>query len=184
MGNKRLTLKQQKFVTAYLGECRGNATKAAMAAGYAPKYADRQAYQLLENPRVQSAIAQRQNELAVASGITPEAVMLALQETVQAAKEAKQYTAAMKGIELLGKAVGLFQPGSSPPTNNSLTEALAAVQVNVNVHREDPAKVEAEPTIDAVPDRSVSFYRLGGRHIPVEEDVVDVDDRWPKEPTT
>ena len=53
---KNLTDRQAAFVRHYVGTARFNGAEAARAAGYAPKYADRQAYQLLENPRVRAAI--------------------------------------------------------------------------------------------------------------------------------
>lgn len=50
----KLTPKQQRFVDEYLIDL--NATQAAIRAGYAAKYADRQAWQLMENSRVKAAI--------------------------------------------------------------------------------------------------------------------------------
>lgn len=49
-----LTVKQQRFVEEYLLCLEGK--KAAIAAGYSEKTADKQAYQLLEHPRVKAAI--------------------------------------------------------------------------------------------------------------------------------
>ena len=52
-----LTTKQRRFIEAY----DGNATKAAIAAGYSPKWADRQAYTLIEkNGEIREAIRQRE----------------------------------------------------------------------------------------------------------------------------
>lgn len=53
----RLTPKQIKFVTYYIKY--GEGTKAAKKAGYAPKWADRIAYQLLENDGVQAELKRR-----------------------------------------------------------------------------------------------------------------------------
>jgi len=63
-----LTEKQRKFVEAYMGKAKGNATEAVRLAGYSHKYADRQAHQLLENDRVLGAIEERQkNDPLIAS---------------------------------------------------------------------------------------------------------------------
>lgn len=51
-----MTLKQQKFVRAYLGECNGNSTKAAIAAGYSENGASVAGTRLLANASVHAAI--------------------------------------------------------------------------------------------------------------------------------
>ena len=54
-----LTTKQKAFVAAY----RGNAAEAARIAGYAPKWADRQAHTLMEkNGEIAAAIKEREQE--------------------------------------------------------------------------------------------------------------------------
>jgi len=52
---RKLTDKQQRFVDEYLIDL--NATQAAIRAGYSEKTAEQQAYQLLQKPSVQEAIA-------------------------------------------------------------------------------------------------------------------------------
>lgn len=54
-----LSLKQQAFVTAYLGEAKGNATQAAIMAGYSEKAASQVAHQVLRTPKVAEAIQAR-----------------------------------------------------------------------------------------------------------------------------
>lgn len=54
-----LTAKQKRFIEAY----DGNATKAAIAAGYSPKWADRQAHILIDkNREVREAIQRREEQ--------------------------------------------------------------------------------------------------------------------------
>ena len=53
---ERLTPRQRAFVEAYLGECRYNATKAALAAGYSPKHPRQSAHQVRRSPRVAAVI--------------------------------------------------------------------------------------------------------------------------------
>ncbi|MHC4132726.1 MAG: terminase small subunit, partial [Planctomycetota bacterium] len=62
MNQKPLTDKQYAFVNEYVKDY--NATQAAIRAGYAEKYADRQAYQLLEKTRVKEAIEARRQEIS------------------------------------------------------------------------------------------------------------------------
>lgn len=49
---KKLTPKERRFVTAYIGEAAGNGTKAAILAGYAKKSAAVTASQLLRKPNI------------------------------------------------------------------------------------------------------------------------------------
>jgi hypothetical protein len=51
---ERLTLKQRKFITFYLGEANGNATEAARLAGYA--WPEKQGHQQLVKPYIREAI--------------------------------------------------------------------------------------------------------------------------------
>ena len=56
-----LTLKQQRFADEYI--ISGNASKAAIAAGYSKKYAAQNTDKLLKNTKVKSYIAERMAEL-------------------------------------------------------------------------------------------------------------------------
>jgi len=49
----RLTTKQQRFIDAYLGECKGNASAAALQAGYRVRES---AWDILSNPRIRARI--------------------------------------------------------------------------------------------------------------------------------
>lgn len=68
-----LTDKQRRFVDEYLIDL--NATQAAIRAGYSPKWADSQAYQLLQKTPVKKFLEERRKELAAATAITPEKVL-------------------------------------------------------------------------------------------------------------
>ena len=57
-GGDELTVRQRRFVAAY----DGNATAAAVAAGYKPTYANRIGQQLLNNPLIAAAIQAREAE--------------------------------------------------------------------------------------------------------------------------
>jgi hypothetical protein len=55
-----LTARQQAFVTAFVGEAAGNATRAARVAGYSEKMARVIGAENLTKPAIQTAIAERQ----------------------------------------------------------------------------------------------------------------------------
>lgn len=59
--NKELTIKQKKFVDLYIKT--GNARQSAIDAGYAVKYADRQAHQTLELDYVQEYLHKQLDKL-------------------------------------------------------------------------------------------------------------------------
>ena len=61
----KLTPKQQAFVDAYVGEAKGNATKAALDAGYSPKTAYSIAHENLKKPEIAQAISDRTSEFAM-----------------------------------------------------------------------------------------------------------------------
>ena len=57
MAERELTLKQQKFIAAYLGEANGNATEAARMAGYKSPHPE--GCRLLHNATIASRVAEQ-----------------------------------------------------------------------------------------------------------------------------
>lgn len=68
-----LTPKQRRFVNEYCVD--ENATQAAIRAMYSENSAGQIGHELLKKPEIQAAIAERQEELAIHAGITPEWVV-------------------------------------------------------------------------------------------------------------
>ena len=127
-----LTPKQQRFVEEYLIDL--NAKQSAIRAGYSAKTAEQMGYQLLQKTSVQKAIQEAQNKLTERTEITQDYVLTNIkkviercmqQEAVQARDgsplliegpegdlaclfEFKE-TGALKGLELLGKHLGMFK---------------------------------------------------------------------------
>lgn len=69
-----LTAKQQRFVEEYLVDL--DATKAAIRAGYAPKAAGQQGYQLLQIPSIAAAIKAKRDQVTAKLDISIERVLL------------------------------------------------------------------------------------------------------------
>lgn len=70
---KALNPKQERFVAEYLVDL--NATQAAIRAGYSPKTAGVQAFDLLKKPEIAAALERQRNEHAKNTGLTVERVL-------------------------------------------------------------------------------------------------------------
>ena len=126
-----LTPKQQRFVEEYLIDL--NATQAAIRAGYSKKTAQQIGAQNLLKLVIQEAIQEAQSKLSKRTGITQDYVLSNIQKVIercmqQEAVQARdgspllvegpegdlaclfefKETGALKGLELLGKHLGLF----------------------------------------------------------------------------
>ena len=103
---KGLTNKQEKFCDEYMIDL--NATQAAMRAGYSNKTANEQGAQLLAKLSIKARIQELSNKIAVKTEITQEEVIESLKTARTGAEEAKQFSAAIRATELLGKHLGMF----------------------------------------------------------------------------
>lgn len=124
----KLTLKQQRFADEYI--ISGNATEAAIKAGYSEKYANTNASKLLQNTTVKAYIDERLKELSdrkianqqevleyltsVLRGETQSEIVVVegQGEGVSKAKpmqKAPDEKERLKAAELLGKRMGLFK---------------------------------------------------------------------------
>ena len=101
-----LNPKQQAFAREYLVD--RNATQAAIRAGYSPKTAGSQAHDLLKKPEIQEAVQEGTKKHAASIDVTAESVLADIVRIAEAAEAAGEFTAALKGRELLGKNLKLF----------------------------------------------------------------------------
>ena len=85
-----LTLKQERFVEAYLAT--GNGTEAARQAGYSPNVPSEIAYENLRKPQIKEAIAQKLRPI-----YTPERLKERLTEIIESPDN---QTVAVRAIEL------------------------------------------------------------------------------------
>ena len=121
-----LTPKQQRFVEEYLIDL--NATQAAIRAGYSPRTANEQGAQNLAKLSISEAIAEAQNKRAERTEITQDYVLTNIQKVIERCMQVQQVDncltqtedgelaqafmfkeqGALKGLELLGKHLGMF----------------------------------------------------------------------------
>lgn len=117
----QLNHKQQKFAYEYLIDL--NATQAAIRAGYSPRTAKQIGQRLMKSTKVSSIIEELQSEKCRAIGLKADDVISNLQEIVRRCMQSEpvrdkngnltgEYrfnaAGALRGLELLGKHLGLF----------------------------------------------------------------------------
>ena len=127
MKDLKLTAKQQRFVEEYLIDL--NATQAAIRAGYSEKTAEQLGYQLLQKTSVLKAIEEAQAKREERTQITQDYVLTNIQKVIERCMQVQQVDncltqtedgelaqafmfkeqGALKGLELLGKHLGMFK---------------------------------------------------------------------------
>ena len=126
-----LNAKQALFVCEYLVD--RNATQAAIRAGYSPKTAGSQAWDLLQKPEIAEAISKQVQTVAAKLELSHESVLRDIVRIAEKAEDAGELAVALKGRELLGKHLELF-------TEKVKHEGAATVLVV------DPYATPKEPT--------------------------------------
>jgi hypothetical protein len=106
MAETPLNPKQQQFVAEYLID--RNATKAAIRAGYSEKTAAQIGFQLLQKTSIREAVEVGTEEAIDRTEVDADWIAKQLQETYHRATAARQFAAANKALELLGKTRGMF----------------------------------------------------------------------------
>jgi hypothetical protein len=93
-----LSGRERRFVDEYLVDL--NASKAAVRAGYSPKFATHKSHLLLRRPAVKAAIDEGLADVAARVGLNPVVVLKGL---MLEAENAKEGGARVRAYELLGK---------------------------------------------------------------------------------
>lgn len=101
-----LTGRESHFIVEYLID--KNAARAARAAGYSEKTARAIGHSLLQKERIQTAIASALDEQKKRTLIEADQVLKDIERIAGKAEAAGEFTAALKGKELLGKHYKLF----------------------------------------------------------------------------
>ncbi len=100
--------RRAKFIDQYL--IHGNATKAAVEAGYGAAGAAVTATRLLKNANVAGVIQARQREDADQLGITRQQVLVALQKAYELAREQMNPAAMVQAAREIAKLLGFYAP--------------------------------------------------------------------------
>jgi phage terminase small subunit len=122
-----LTARQRKFIDAYLVS--GNATSAAVAAGYSEKTAGSIGSENLQKPEILAEVRSRQVKASESADLTLESHLAALNALKVKAAAANQFSAAVSAEVSRGKASGFY-------VEKSETKHSGAIQVLVRIARE------------------------------------------------
>jgi phage terminase small subunit len=112
----KLTKKQRAFVEEYKTNG-GNGTQAAIKAGYSEKTAYSIGSENLSKPEIREALAEHERQMQEKYEYTVDDMVKELNEELVSAKSVGNVSAALKAIELKGKAFGLFVDKVEQNTN-------------------------------------------------------------------
>ena len=105
----KLSLRQRRFAERFVeGDC--SATQAAIEAGYSPKSAGQQAWQLLnpaDSPQVVAYIAQLREDLQARYGVTKDGMLKRLYDLSRGAEGEGQFSAAINAEKTRASLAGL-----------------------------------------------------------------------------
>ncbi len=101
-----LNEKQRRFADEYV--VHGSGSKAAIAAGYEPKWAASTGTRLQTNPLIRARIKAANGKRQAVVQITQQDVLRKLMDTYDNAGKAGQYTAQARAAELLGRHLAMF----------------------------------------------------------------------------
>jgi len=106
-----LTAKEEMFIAAYVaGDPRefGNATRAALTAGYSERTAARIGSELLQKPKIKAAVQAELRRLSAKLNLTAEKVLKDIERISNKAEVAGKFGDALAGKKLLGQHLKLF----------------------------------------------------------------------------
>lgn len=113
MENKKLTKKQELFIHHYIANA-GNATQAAISAGYSEKTAYSIGEENLRKPEIKAEIERLQAETIKDIKITKERLLNDLNDILLANKDnPRGGFVALKAIEIVNKMLGYNEPDKS-----------------------------------------------------------------------
>ena len=134
---RELTTKQKVFVEEYLSDF--NASRAARKAGYSAKTAETIAYQQLQKTSVRAALSSALAKRAAKSERDALDVLLDIRRVVTRAMAEGDHRSALKGLELEGKHLGMFE------RHNAQRRPLVSIVDFTNGQRSVTAGVTADP---------------------------------------
>jgi phage terminase small subunit len=137
-----MNTKEARFMAEYLID--GNATRAAIRAGYSKRSASQLGYRLLRKDHIGKAIAAARAQVAKKAEVTARGVLSDVQRVFELAVQAGQYSAALKAQDLLGRHLGMWgtpegqwrvAPQQSDASAEGPSDIVIARQIMYLLHR-------------------------------------------------
>ncbi len=125
---KMLKESKQRFIDAYMDNG-GNGRQAAIRAGYSERSAGGTAYRLLQEPEVKAELERRRSNLAARSNYNADMWMNDVQADIHLARSTKNMSAVMRGHELVGRAIHVFDDTSLSETERAASAFLGESMV-------------------------------------------------------
>lgn len=138
MAKNKLTPKQAKFVKEYKANG-GNGTQAAIKAGYSENTADVIAVENLRKPNIRAALGVEEEKMQKKYDYTIGKLVDDIEVGLKMAKEQNNTSAYFKGVELKGKAFGLFV--DKVKNDVTLTQALVVFDKTPDVDDDEDETV-------------------------------------------
>ena len=127
-----LTLKQSRFCSEYVRNG-GNASAAYRSTydcnGSSETTIGRMAFDLVHNPKITTQIQDLEAAVALAAGLTPEAVLARIDQDRNFAYKTKNAATALRSDELLGKHIGMWPTKAEVDVNVSHSLSLEGLTV-------------------------------------------------------
>jgi phage terminase small subunit len=153
-------------VGEFLVDC--NATQAAVRAGYSAATAASQASRLLRDVKIQEALLVVRDHVAARLELSIEGVLKELIENVAEARAAGQYSSAVRGLELIGKHLGMFD------RQRAGSEVVSAKTTEMKPAEEE--RTDAEQLRDFVADVRILANQRQQMKATVEEFLEDLEE--------
>jgi phage terminase small subunit len=120
----RMTPKQKRFIAEYSIDL--NATRAAIRAGYSKRSAAQIGERLLRNVEISTAVQKANDKILTKAELTAEEVIQRIWDNVKRCEDPNDYQpfAVFKGLELLGKHLGLFTNKIEHSSSFSIKDAV------------------------------------------------------------
>lgn len=145
--NRRgLTVKQDKFVREYLKD--GNGTRAALASGYSEVSAHSIASENLNKPEIAAEIRKLRQRMSEKLDTSAEKVINDIAHVAEQAAAEGNHSAALKGLELLGKVNGVFVERSVSVTLDLGQAHLEALRMLSREEGEKGARTRTHSAMD------------------------------------
>ena len=148
-----LTKMQKAFVAAYVADPRGNATQAAITAGYSQRRAKSAGCELMKNHEIRESIerqtAKQLDKASLKNPVTREKVLEYIVGIVERALDSGdggwQASTVLKGAELLGRHLGMFTEKIEVGLDAKLLERIDQARRRVGLDPVYDAQPELQP---------------------------------------